>query len=83
LEQNYPNPFNPETRIRFQIPEDGHVRMSVFNTAGQEVQRLVDADLAAGSHSATWNAGNFASGVYFYRLEATGFADVKKMVLLK
>jgi len=83
LDQNSPNPFNPETEIRFQIPEDGHVRMSVFNTAGQEVQRLVDTELAAGSHSARWNASSFASGVYFYRLEATGFADVKKMLLLK
>ena len=83
LEQNYPNPFNPETQIQFQIPEGGHVRMSVFNTAGQEVQRLVDTDLAAGSHAARWNASNFASGVYYYRLEAAGFAGVKKMVLLK
>ena len=83
LEQSYPNPFNPETEIQFQIPEGGHVRMSVFNTAGQEVQRLVDTDLAAGSHAARWNASNFASGVYYYRLEAAGFAGVKKMVLLK
>lgn len=83
LDQNYPNPFNPETEIGFQIPEDGHVRISIFNTAGQEVQRLVDTELAAGSHSARWNAGNFASGVYYYRLEAAGFAEVKKMMLLK
>lgn len=83
LDQNYPNPFNPETEIRFQIPEDGHVMVKVFNTAGQEVETLVDADLATGTHSVRWNASNFASGVYYYRLEAAGFSSVKKMVLVK
>lgn len=83
LDQNYPNPFNPETEIRFQIPEDGRVRLRVFNVAGQEVERLVDGDLSAGLHTARWDARRFASGAYYYRLEAAGFADVKKMLLVK
>jgi spore coat protein A len=83
LEQNYPNPFNPETEIRFHVPESGRVVLKVYNTLGQEVSTLVDADLSAGVHTVRWNANGQASGAYFYRLEANNFATVKKMVVLK
>ncbi len=83
LSQNTPNPFNPSTVISFQIPVAGNVRLSVYNVAGQEVARLVDRRLAAGSHSAVFNGGGRASGVYFYRLQAEGFTQSRKMLLIK
>jgi len=83
LDQNFPNPFNPETTIRFQIPEGSHVTIRIFNTAGQEVASLVNSELPAGWHTASWNASNLPSGAYFYRLETGSFAAVKKMLLLK
>jgi len=83
LDQNYPNPFNPETTIRFQLSKDSPVKLRVFNTAGQEVAKLVDGNLAAGSHVVSWNANTMASGAYFYRLEAGTFSAVKSMLLLK
>jgi hypothetical protein len=83
LDQNFPNPFNPATQIRIQMPQDGHAKLTIFNTAGQEVAKLVDGDLAAGSHVISWNANNMASGAYFYRLEAGTFSAVKRMLLLK
>jgi spore coat protein A len=83
LDQNFPNPFNPETQIRFQIPESSHVTIRIFNTAGQEVASLVNAELQAGWHTVSWNASHLASGAYFYRLEAGSFAAVKRMMLLK
>ena len=90
LEQNYPNPFNPSTTIRFQLPADGSVRLSVYNALGQEVARLVDGVKEEGYHSVEWNGGNFSSGVYFYRLDAVDLAGagktfmrVRKMVFIK
>jgi len=83
LEQNYPNPFNPTTRIRFQIPQDGQVTLRVYNLLGQEVVTLADGIMEAGYHSVEWNASAVATGVYYYRMEAPGFSEVKKMMLLK
>ncbi len=83
LTQNYPNPFNPSTKINFSLPQPGRVRLSVFNSLGQEVETLIDKDMIAGDHRVTFNAGNFPSGIYFYRIEAGEYHDVKKMVLLK
>ena len=83
LDQNYPNPFNPSTQIRFQIPQDGQATLRIFNIAGQEVAKLVDGPLTAGSHVVSWSAENLASGVYFYRLESGTFSAVKKMLLLR
>jgi hypothetical protein len=83
LSQNVPNPFNPSTTISFQLPVAGQVRLSVYNVAGQEVARLVDGPLAAGSHSAVFNGSRLSSGVYFYRLQAEGFTNARKMLLIK
>ncbi|MHB9028242.1 MAG: BsuPI-related putative proteinase inhibitor [Candidatus Latescibacterota bacterium] len=83
LSQNVPNPFNPSTTISFQLPSAGQVRLSVYNVAGQEVARLVDGPMAAGSHSAVFDGSRLASGVYFYRLQAEGFTNARKMLLIK
>ncbi len=75
LEQNYPNPFNPETSIRYDLPEASHVRLSIYNTLGQEVVSLVNEQEPAGSFQVKLNASTLPSGVYFYRLEATALAS--------
>jgi Secretion system C-terminal sorting domain len=83
LEQNYPNPFNPVTDIRFDIPRSAFVKLTVMNLIGQEVEVLTNGQLSAGSYVADWNASNYPSGVYFYRLEAGTYSDTKKMILIK
>ena len=83
LAPNYPNPFNPQTTIRFDLPAAMHVRMVVYNAMGQEVARLVDEPLGAGTHAATWDASGFPSGTYLYRLTAGVFSQTKAMILLK
>jgi len=89
LEQNYPNPFNPTTTIRFTVPVRSRVKLSVYNVLGQRIAEVVDKEFSAGSYEQVWGE-NVASGIYFYRIEATSldksgekFVDVKKMVLIK
>lgn len=83
LKQNYPNPFNPSTSISFSIPKSGNVKLSVFNSLGEEVTILVNGFIPAGLKTVKFDAQNFQSGVYYYRLETSGFVETKKMVLLK
>ncbi len=83
LSQNYPNPFNPTTNIKFALPKEGNVRLSVYNMLGQQVAELVNGFKSAGSYSVEWNANNLATGVYVYRLEASGSIMTKKMMLVK
>lgn len=83
LHQNYPNPFNPITRIDYDISKTGFVSLKVYDVLGREVRTLVNEEKVAGSYSVDFNAIDLTSGVYFYRLEADGFSDVKKMVLIK
>lgn len=83
MEQNYPNPFNPSTRIKFAIPEESEVRLSVYNTLGQEVAEILSGRLREGFHEVEFDAGSLTSGIYFYRLEAEKFVDVKKMIIIK
>ena len=83
LKQNQPNPFNPITELKFSLPEAAEVQLDIFNVMGQRVKTLVNQHLEAGYHSCVWDAGDFASGIYFARLRANKFIDTKKMVLLK
>ena len=83
LYNNYPNPFNPTTKIKFDIPKSGIVKLTVYDILGREVSRLVNSELIAGRYEMEWNAGNYASGMYFYRLETEGFVETKKMMLVK
>jgi hypothetical protein len=84
LVQNYPNPFNPATTVQFDLPKASNVKLEVFNVLGQRVTTLVNGEVPAGYHKIPWNAGDQASGLYFYRLTADGnVIDTKKMMLLK
>ncbi len=88
LQQNYPNPFNPTTQIRYELPKAGHVVLSIFNSLGQEVRRLVDREQPAGYHLVTWNGRDqngkpVPSGVYHYRLQVGDFVSTKKMIIAK
>jgi len=83
LSQNYPNPFNPATHFGFRIADFGLVRLSVFDALGKEVTILVNQLLHPGSYEVRWDASAYSSGVYFYRIEAGSFKDVKKMILIK
>ncbi len=88
LEQNYPNPFNPSTTIRFALPINADVTINLYNTLGQEVATIFNADLEAGIHETVFNASNLSSGVYFYMLKVQGangsnFTSTKRMILMK
>ena len=83
LEQNYPNPFNPTTVIRFAIPKQSHVKLSVYNIIGEQVSELVNGNLSSGYHEVNFNASNLASGMYIYRISVGSYVEVKKMLLLK
>ena len=83
LNQNYPNPFNPTTEIHFDIPTRSHTTLKVYNILGQEVETLIDKEMSPGRYVAEWDASQYSSGVYFYKIDAEGFVDTKKMVLVK
>ncbi len=83
LKQNYPNPFNQSTQISFAPPRGGHAELSVYSVRGELVERLLDGPVSAGEQTVTFDAGDFASGVYFYRLKSEGLSLTRKMVLLK
>jgi hypothetical protein len=88
LHQNYPNPFNPVTTIRFDVPEESHIRLDVYNILGQRVQTLVNGNMQPGFHVIRWNGTNdtgtpLASGMYIYRIHSSKFTAVKKLVLMK
>ncbi|MBS1494145.1 MAG: T9SS type A sorting domain-containing protein [Bacteroidetes bacterium] len=83
LGQNYPNPFNPTTKISFTIQQNSFAKLTIYDIMGREITKLVDGQLNAGVHSVDFNASALPSGVYYYKLEANGFSDVKKMMLVK
>gem|GEM_PF-873275 len=83
LEQNFPNPFNPVTTIRYALPTASHVTLHVYDILGEKVATLVDATQGAGYRAVEFDASQFASGIYLYRLQADNFVDVKKLVVLK
>jgi hypothetical protein len=83
LSQNYPNPFNASTKINYDIPEQGNVKLTIYDILGREVSVLVNSEHRPGKYEAVWNANNFSSGVYFYRLIYGDLIVSKKMVLIK
>ena len=88
LSSNYPNPFNPETTISFSLPQASDVSLNVYNVKGQLVKTLINEQKELGNHSVIWagkdnNDRKVASGVYFYRINAGEFTDMKKMILIK
>ncbi len=88
LRQNFPNPFNPSTKIRFEIPKQSQVKLSVFDITGRLIETLMDEPLGTGNYELQWNGQRFSSGVYFYRLivssnEGKTFTETKKMLMIK
>ena len=83
LGQNSPNPFEATTEIRYDLPRACHVRLDVYNSLGQKVATILDADQAPGRRSVSWDARSVAGGLYFYRLQAGEFSDQRKMILLR
>ncbi len=83
LEQNYPNPFNPSTTINFSIPAQSNVKVTIYDVIGNEIAVIANEVKSAGSYSVKWNASSNASGIYFYKLEADNFVQVRKMILMK
>ena len=88
LEQNYPNPFNPSTQIRYALPEDAMVTISIYDMMGRKVRTLVNQSMSPGYHTTLWNATNdnglpVSAGMYIYTIHAGSYHHMKKMVLLK
>jgi photosystem II stability/assembly factor-like uncharacterized protein len=88
LGQNYPNPFNPGTKIRFSLPFPSkggvqEVRLIIYDVLGREITTLVNEQLKAGIYEVSWDASNFPSGVYFYKLQTDNYTESKKMILVK
>ena len=88
LYQNYPNPFNPATRLRYDIPENSHVNIKIYDLIGRKVKTLVNQTQDAGFKSIIWNATNdygkpVSAGIYLYQIQAGEYISTKKMVLLK
>lgn len=83
LSQNYPNPFNPVTKINFAIPKNQFVTLKVYDILGKEVQTLISKEMNSGSYDYYFDAAKLSSGVYFYKLSAGKFSDIKRMILVK
>ncbi len=83
LHQNYPNPFNPTTTISYEIPVSSNVELSIYSITEQKVETLVAEQQSSGYHEIEWDASSLASGVYFYRIRADGFEQMRKLILIK
>lgn len=88
LKQNYPNPFNPLTNIEFTLDRSAVTKLEIFNSNGEQIEKLLDSNLPAGKHNIVWNGENLsgrklASGVYFYKISVNDFEQTKKMIFLK
>ena len=88
LNQNYPNPFNPITKISYEMPSDGFVKVSIIDMMGRKVKTLVESSQVSGMRSVTWNATDndgqqVSAGVYLYKIQTIGITKTRKMVFLK
>jgi uncharacterized delta-60 repeat protein len=83
LDQNYPNPFNPSTKIKFAVPKSAYAKLAIYDILGREISTLVNEQLKPGTYEVDWNASNFPSGVYFFKLNINSFIETKKMILIK
>jgi hypothetical protein len=83
LEQNYPNPFNPATTIKYQLGNDGFVKLKIFNSLGEEVAELVNEFQKGGNYQLIFNADNLPSGIYVYQLSTGSYKESKKMIIMK
>jgi len=89
LSQNFPNPFNPSTTFKFDVPELSNVKLTIYDVTGKEVITILNQEMQPGSYDSKWDASNFASGIYFYRInagsprEAGSFIETKRMLLVK
>jgi Zn-dependent metalloprotease len=83
LNQNYPNPFNPLTTIKFGLPKDTFVKLKIYDIEGHVIATLIEGNLPAGYHVARFDASSYSSGLYFYKIEAGSFTEVKRMLLIK
>jgi photosystem II stability/assembly factor-like uncharacterized protein len=83
LSQNYPNPFNPSTTIKYSLPQTGRVTLSIYDLLGREVVKLIDEEKPAGEYETQWNASSYPSGVYFMRMQAGEFSEMRKLLLMK
>ena len=83
LSNNYPNPFNSTTTIKYSLPKDSKIKMTIYNIHGKLIETLTSAKKKSGYHTVKWDASDVASGLYFYRIEAGSFVKVKKCILVK
>lgn len=83
LNQCYPNPFNPSTTIEYSLPEQSNVKIIIYDALGNQLEVLFSGESSPGTHFLRWNASNYASGIYFYRMQADNFMQVRKMLLMK
>jgi hypothetical protein len=83
LYDNYPNPFNPTTTIKYDIANNSFVKLTIYDLTGKEIETLVSDNMQAGRYEATWSGSNYASGIYFAKIEAGSFKHIIKMVMVK
>ena len=83
LSQNYPNPFNPNTIIYYSVPVNAFVKINIYDVLGNEVATLINEEKREGIYDVLFNANRITSGIYYYRMQANEFVDVKKMIILK
>ena len=83
LYQNYPNPFNPVTNIKYAVPKPAQVRIEIYNILGQRVRTLLNEEKLPGYYVVEFDASSLASGFYIYRMQAEGFIDIRKMIVIK
>ena len=79
----YPNPFNPITNINYELPIDGNIILSIYNIDGEKLETLESGIKSAGNYTVKWNAVNYSSGLYFVKMEANGYRQTEKLMLVK